>query len=147
MEQEVLFIEDPDFTEGMNNKVVDILASKYLIRREWRSGAVWYELTHDRLIGPIKSSNQNWLEENNRKKKTRNLKVMIPSVITGIITVVVIVYVLSIQPPLLPPISAVTVGQLPYFLTVNPSTNLVYIPNYLSNTVSVIDGKTNELDQ
>ena len=34
-------------TGGLNNEVIDILADKYIIRREWRSGAPWYELTHD----------------------------------------------------------------------------------------------------
>jgi hypothetical protein len=34
-----------DSTSGINNKVVDILESNYLIRRESRSAASWYELT------------------------------------------------------------------------------------------------------
>jgi Protein of unknown function (DUF4231) len=58
-------------TTGMDNKVVDILEAKYLIRREWRSGALWYELTHDRLIKPITISNTKLKSETSRK--TRNL--------------------------------------------------------------------------
>jgi len=47
-------------TGGMPNVVVDILEKKYLIRKEERSGAQWYELTHDRLIRPILDSNKDW---------------------------------------------------------------------------------------
>lgn len=39
---------------------IDVLVDRYLIRREWRAGAPWYELTHDRLIKPIKESNKAW---------------------------------------------------------------------------------------
>ena len=31
-------------TGDIDNKVADILESKYLIRREWRSGASWYRI-------------------------------------------------------------------------------------------------------
>jgi YVTN family beta-propeller protein len=137
--------QDPYFTEGMSNEVIDVLASKYLVRREWRSGAAWYELTHDRLIGPIKSSNQFWLEEQNRKKKSRNIKVTIPSAIIGVIAVVLIAYFYTHQPIILPPSEAVPVEQLPSFLSVNPETNLVYVANYLSDTVSVLDGRTSDV--
>ena len=64
--------------------VIDILVKHYLIRSEWRSNSKWYELTHDRLIVPIKISNQNWFEEHNRKIRTRNLKITIPSTIAAV---------------------------------------------------------------
>jgi hypothetical protein len=47
-------------TEGIDNNVIDWLERKYLIRKEYRSGASWYELTHDRLIKSILSSNARW---------------------------------------------------------------------------------------
>lgn len=34
-----------------------------MIRKEARSDVQWYELTHDRLIKPIKDSNQRWYEK------------------------------------------------------------------------------------
>lgn len=48
-------------TAGMPNEVIDELEARHLIRAEWRAGARWYELTHDRFIGPIKASNGGYL--------------------------------------------------------------------------------------
>jgi hypothetical protein len=33
------------------------LVNRHLLRAEWRAGSEWYELTHDRLIAPIRASN------------------------------------------------------------------------------------------
>jgi hypothetical protein len=46
--------------EGMDEKVVEVLESNYLITAENQSGAKWYKLTDDRLIGPIKDSNKEY---------------------------------------------------------------------------------------
>ena len=48
---------------GINDDVIQALQSD-LIRAENRGGTVWYELTHDRLVVPILSSNENWFKEN-----------------------------------------------------------------------------------
>ncbi len=42
------------------NAAVDVLENLHLIRGEMRAGARWYELTHDRFIGPIQKSNAAW---------------------------------------------------------------------------------------
>ncbi|MBL7063144.1 MAG: hypothetical protein ISS49_02905 [Anaerolineae bacterium] len=47
-------------TGGIPNPAVDELQDLHLIRGEWRAGARWYELTHDRFIGPIQKSNEAW---------------------------------------------------------------------------------------
>ena len=65
-------------TGGIDNAVVDSLESNYLIKREWRSGASWYELTHDRLIKPITSSNTKWKNVNEAKAKKLILEVVVP---------------------------------------------------------------------
>jgi hypothetical protein len=41
----------------MPREVTAVLVEKRLVRAEWRAGARWYELTHDRLIEPIRRSN------------------------------------------------------------------------------------------
>ena len=47
----------PTETAGIPNSVVAALERSRLIRAEWRAGARWYELTHDRLIEPIQQAN------------------------------------------------------------------------------------------
>ncbi len=48
----------PGSTAGRPNEVIDELENRHLIRAEWRAGARWYELSHDRLIQPIRASNE-----------------------------------------------------------------------------------------
>jgi tetratricopeptide (TPR) repeat protein len=62
----------PRYTAGLSNEAVEVLEQKHLLTSEWRAGARWYELTHDRLIGPIKSSNEKWkkMRENISNKVT-----------------------------------------------------------------------------
>ncbi len=47
-------------TNGIDNRAVDILVGKFLLRSEVRAGGTWYELVHDRFIEPIMQSNQGW---------------------------------------------------------------------------------------
>jgi WD40 repeat protein len=47
-------------TLGLPNDVVEFLENLYLIRPERRGNDTWYELTHDRLIKPIRESNRLW---------------------------------------------------------------------------------------
>ena len=47
-------------TGGLPNDIVDRLQKLYLIRIEMRGVNPWYELTHDRFVGPIRRSNQHW---------------------------------------------------------------------------------------
>ena len=59
-------------TEGMPNNIVETFEKKYLIRSERLSTGMFYKLTHDRLIKPIRKSNQ----ERRlilARKKSRNL--------------------------------------------------------------------------
>ncbi|HVF49676.1 MAG TPA: WD40 repeat domain-containing protein [Pyrinomonadaceae bacterium] len=50
-------------TGGLANTVVKLFENLHLIRAEMRGGAPWYELTHDRFIGPIRQSNRKWRSE------------------------------------------------------------------------------------
>ena len=56
-------------TGGIPNTAVDILEKKYLIRKEERAGAQWYELTHDRLIKPVLDSNKQWKDEREKERE------------------------------------------------------------------------------
>jgi hypothetical protein len=56
------------------NAVVDVLEEKHLIRAEARAGGErWYELTHDRFVGPIRDSNGVWKEQYERRQRLRKL--------------------------------------------------------------------------
>jgi hypothetical protein len=44
------------------------LARHHIIRAEWRAGARWFELTHDRLIEPIRHSNQSVFERHRSRR-------------------------------------------------------------------------------
>lgn len=58
-------------TGGMPNDTVIVpLEGVQLIKGEWRAGARWYELSHDRFIDPILTSNQKWLEDQSAAEKT-----------------------------------------------------------------------------
>ena len=52
---------EPEQTAGIPNYAVDVLSDRrHIIRGEWRGGARWYELGHDRFIEPIRRSNDAW---------------------------------------------------------------------------------------
>jgi hypothetical protein len=58
-------------TAGIPNRVVNQLVAQRLVRAELRSGGVWYELAHDRLIQPILDSNEQWLRASPLNEQTR----------------------------------------------------------------------------
>lgn len=60
-------------TAGLPNVAVRALADTRLIRSEWRAGAHWYELTHDRLIEPIRSSNRDYFGKRGRTRLRRTV--------------------------------------------------------------------------
>jgi len=62
-----------DSTGGLSNNVISVLENKYVIRKEERSGAQWYELTHECLIKPILDSNRVWSERHREGKGRGNI--------------------------------------------------------------------------
>ena len=126
-------------TNGMSNRVIEILDKKYLIRPELRSGGTWYELTHDRLIKPIKNFNLRWREKEGRRKSKRNKTIIIPSVI-AIATIALFVLLYPA-----PQHEQFILGLNPSFTSVNPETNTIYVSNFGNNSISVIDGGTNKV--
>jgi WD40 repeat protein len=49
-------------SDGLDNRLIAQLVNAHLVRAEQRAGAVWYELSHDRLIEPVRTSNKVWFE-------------------------------------------------------------------------------------
>ncbi len=62
-------------TGGVPNAAIDVLENMHLIRAEWRAGARWYELTHDRFIKPILSSNKVFNDKLAEKKRAEKERV------------------------------------------------------------------------
>ncbi|HEU4327857.1 MAG TPA: hypothetical protein VFS21_32265 [Roseiflexaceae bacterium] len=60
-------LRERDSSEGLPNAAVAQLVAAHLVRGEQRLGATWYELAHDRLIGPVRKDNAAW--------RTRHLSV------------------------------------------------------------------------
>lgn len=51
-------LKSPDTADA--DKVLTLLEDGYLIRGDVRGSSTWYELAHDRLIGPVLASNEAW---------------------------------------------------------------------------------------
>jgi tetratricopeptide (TPR) repeat protein len=66
---------EPRQTKGLPNKVLDLLENAHILRLEPHAGATWYELTHDRFIEPILSSNESW-----RNKKAEEINPLIDEI-------------------------------------------------------------------
>jgi Novel STAND NTPase 1 len=58
-------------TAAIPNASIEALENRHLIRAEWRAGARWYELTHDRLIEPIRKSNERYRAQRRRGRRGR----------------------------------------------------------------------------
>jgi hypothetical protein len=56
---------------GMPAAPLDELATRHVIRAEWRSGGRWLELSHDRLITPLRQSNARVLDRHRRSVRRR----------------------------------------------------------------------------
>jgi WD40 repeat protein len=57
-------MQTPKASGGLDNAVIAKLVDGYLIREDKRRGNTWYELAHDRLIEPVRTSNAAWFEKN-----------------------------------------------------------------------------------
>jgi WD40 repeat protein len=55
-------LQGAERTHGLANAVVRRLVDTHLVRAEQRRGVVWFELAHDRMIGPVRASNSRWSE-------------------------------------------------------------------------------------
>jgi hypothetical protein len=49
---------------GLTAGLIRQLVDAYLVRAEDRGSALWYELAHDRLVGPVRRSNARWYAAN-----------------------------------------------------------------------------------
>jgi WD40 repeat protein len=62
-------------TGGIPAAAIDELDARHLIRAELRAGARWYELTHDRLIEPIRASNRAFDAKRRSRRRRQSIAV------------------------------------------------------------------------
>lgn len=55
-------------TGGMPNAVVQVLEDAHIVRGETLRGSRWYELTHDRFVGPIREANADFRHARRAKR-------------------------------------------------------------------------------
>lgn len=55
-------LQEPNATRGLDNSAIWPLVDAHLVRAEKRRGATWFELSHDRLIDPVRDNNASWRE-------------------------------------------------------------------------------------
>ncbi|MFO0015141.1 MAG: FHA domain-containing protein [Synechococcaceae cyanobacterium] len=55
-------LKEPGSSAGLDNRAINLLIDSHIVRAEHRLEATWFELAHDRLIGPIKKDNGIWHE-------------------------------------------------------------------------------------
>lgn len=53
-----------DTSDGLKNEAIEALAAAHLVRGEERRGAKWFELSHDRLVAPVRADNDAWERQN-----------------------------------------------------------------------------------
>lgn len=51
-------------SDGLQNDAIHRLVNAHLVRRDTRRGTTWFELAHDRLIGPVRRDNATWFQAN-----------------------------------------------------------------------------------
>ena len=57
-------LREPESSQGLDNRAIASMVDAHLLRIEARGGNLWYELAHDRLLSPVRVSNQAWFEVN-----------------------------------------------------------------------------------
>jgi WD40 repeat protein len=78
----------PSATAGMPAAAVDEMDGRHLIRAELRAGARWYELTHDRLIGPVRASNRKRRAERAARRRRRQAQFGLATLAVGLVALI-----------------------------------------------------------
>lgn len=55
-------LRGPERSQGLDNQAISPLVDAHLVRAEKRLNAIWYELSHDRLLEPVRNNNALWFE-------------------------------------------------------------------------------------
>jgi len=80
---------------GIPNEAIEVLEREHLVRAEWRADAHWYELTHDRLIEPIRKSNEDAKARHARQVQSRNRRILVAMGVAGVVAALLLLFVTS----------------------------------------------------
>jgi len=69
-------------------RAAEVLEREKVLRPEPRAGATWYELTHDRFIGPIRESNHNWYRARSRRIARLTLSAVVVILVALVVALV-----------------------------------------------------------
>jgi WD40 repeat protein len=59
---------------GLDNALIRQLEKAHLVRAEKRRGVTWFELAHDRLVGPVQRDNERWRRESLNRWQLRAIE-------------------------------------------------------------------------
>ena len=85
-------------TGAIPNSAIDQLENRHLIRAEWRAGGRWYELTHDRLVGPVEASNAAFTAAATRKRVRRLAILVAALLVVGAAAALAVILAPSVAP-------------------------------------------------
>lgn len=85
-------------TGDIPNSAIDELENRHLIRAEWRARGRWYELTHDRLVGPVEASNTAFAAAATRKRIRRLATLVAALVLVGAVAALAFILTPSTAP-------------------------------------------------
>jgi hypothetical protein len=72
-------------TAGLSNDIVDELERQRIVQSEPRGPALWYELTHDRLIDAVLASNRVWYA---KRARTVTRRALVAGAVVAVVAVV-----------------------------------------------------------
>jgi hypothetical protein len=84
---------DAAVRKGVAPSSLDELVGWHLLKTEWRNGSDWYEITHDRLIDPIRRSNRRYQD----RRTSRRIRALASAVVVLLVVGATTVLGMTIQ--------------------------------------------------
>jgi hypothetical protein len=80
-----------DSSGGLKNSMIDQLEDAHLVRKDRRRGRTWIELAHDRLVRPVRQSNNAWF----RARRLGSFRRAAPWLVGGALALIPFLFVSS----------------------------------------------------
>jgi hypothetical protein len=116
---------DAAVKKGVSPDALDELVNQHLLKTEWRNGSDWYEITHDRLIDPIRASNRRYQD----KVTSRRFRALGAAAVLLLGVIVATVFTVSKKPSAMVVVTRTTVeaaASNPFPLVAVPGNGRLY---------------------